>query len=114
MKLTPALHLGRWRWSFLSLAMSVALLACSGPQVRTDVALIYLTSTPADAVVLIDDVAIGRVSDLQEHVTVPAGGHRMEVRAPGYMSYRADLVLVGGESYGLIIELWPLLDELDE
>ena len=88
--------------------------ACGSPQVRTDVAMIYLTSTPPDALVLIDDVPIGRVSDLREHVTVPSGEHRLEIRAEDFLSYYADLDLQGGESYGLIIELWPGRDELDE
>ena len=88
--------------------------SCGGPNIRTDVALIYLTSTPENALVLIDDIPIGHVDNLQEQVTVPAGSHRLEIRAPEYLSYKADLSLEGGEVYGLIIELWPTLDELDD
>lgn len=41
------------------------------------------------------------------------GPHRLEVRAPGYLTKRYDLDVKAKEALVIDVELWPSVDELD-
>jgi hypothetical protein len=64
-----------------------------------------------DAVVLIDDVLVGRASEWAPpgHQIRP-GFHRIEVRHPGYFSHYAEIQLSDGGGALVKADLHPLLD----
>lgn len=45
---------------------------------------------------------------------VPAGDHRLQLRADGCLPYLIDLSVEAGEVYDLHVEFWPVIPELDD
>jgi len=55
--------------------------------------LLRLSVTPSDAQVFIDSYYVGTVADIEPGrvLTLPAGPHRLEIRAPGYQTIAVDI-----------------------
>jgi hypothetical protein len=65
----------------------------------------------ADAAVLLDDVVVGRASDLgKTGKSLLPGFYRVELRHPGYYSYFAEVDVPEGGATAVKAELHPLLD----
>jgi hypothetical protein len=64
-----------------------------------------------DAMVIIDDVLVGRVSEWSAPGRqIRPGFHRIEIRHPSYFSHYAEIELVDGGGQVVKAELHPLLD----
>ena len=64
-----------------------------------------------DAIVLVDDVLVGRVSDwVKKDKSIRPGFSRVEVRHPGYYSFFAEVTVSEGGVAALKAELHPELD----
>ena len=64
-----------------------------------------------DAAVLLDDVLVGRASDLgKAGQSLRPGFYRVELRHPGYYSYFAEIDVPEGGTTDVKAELHPLLD----
>src|SRR5206468_4648755 len=70
-----------------------AAIATPSPPVATPTGLLRLSVTPASAQVFIDSYYVGTVADLeaQRALTLPAGPHRIEIRAPYYQPLIVDV-----------------------
>jgi len=70
-----------------------AAMAAPSPPVATPTGLLRLSVTPASAQVFIDSYYVGTVADLeaQRALTLPAGPHRIEIRAPYYQPLIVDV-----------------------
>jgi hypothetical protein len=65
----------------------------------------------ADAVVLIDDVLVGRADEwAPPGRAIRPGFHRVEIRHPGYFSHYAEIQLVDRGGAVVTASLHPLLD----
>jgi hypothetical protein len=65
----------------------------------------------ADAAVLLDDVVVGRASELGKTAkSLPPGFYRVELRHPGYYSHFAEVDVPEGGATAIKAELHPLLD----
>jgi hypothetical protein len=97
-------------------AVATALLACGSAQ-RADSTRFasLIIECPVDFVARVDD----RPFPVMHHpiagsmLRLPAGEHRLELQAEGFLSYRTDLSLLPGATYDLRLELWPVIPELD-
>jgi hypothetical protein len=64
-----------------------------------------------DAMVIIDDVLVGRVSEWSRPGRqIRPGFHRIEIRHPSYFSHYAEIELSDGGGQVVKAELHPLLD----
>jgi hypothetical protein len=64
-----------------------------------------------DAVVIIDDILVGRVSEwAPPGKQIRSGFHRIEIRHPSYFSHYAEIELSDGGGKLIKAELHPLLD----
>lgn len=64
-----------------------------------------------DAVVIIDDVLVGRVSEwAPPGKQIRPGFHRIEIRHPSYFSHYAEIELSDGGGTVVKADLHPLLD----
>jgi hypothetical protein len=64
-----------------------------------------------DAVLLIDDVLVGRASEwAPPGRAIQPGFHRVEIRHPGYFSHYAEIQLSDGGGAAVKADLHPLLD----
>jgi hypothetical protein len=64
-----------------------------------------------DAMVIIDDVLVGRVSEWSgPGRQIRPGFHRIEIRHPAYFSHYAEIELSDGGGQVVKAELHPLLD----
>ena len=64
-----------------------------------------------DAVLVIDDVLVGRVSEwVAPGRQIRPGFHRIEIRHPSYFSHYAEIELSDGGGTVVKAELHPLLD----
>jgi hypothetical protein len=70
-----------------------AAIAAPSPPVAAPTGLLRLSVTPASAQVFIDSYYVGTVADLeaQRALTLPAGPHRIEIRAPYYQPLIVDV-----------------------
>jgi hypothetical protein len=76
-------------------AVEEAAIATPSPAVAAPTGLLRLSVTPASAQVFIDSYFVGTVADLeaQRALTLRAGPHRMEIRAPQYQTLTVDLLI---------------------
>lgn len=87
--------------------LTVAACATMGRSTST----LQLQCNVPDAVVLIDDLLVGRASEwAPPGRQIRPGFHRVEVRHPGYFSHYAEIDLRDGAATLLKAELRPLLD----
>ena len=64
-----------------------------------------------DAIVLVDDVLVGRVSDwVKKDKSIRPGFSRVEIRHPGYYSFFTEVTVSEGGLAALKAELHPELD----
>jgi len=73
----------------------------AGGGTRGETGSIRLRASPRDAQVYVDGALAGTVDDfdgLGGHLQLAAGHHQLELRAPGYQPYVADLAVVGGRT----------------
>jgi hypothetical protein len=98
--------------SIRQLAAAVALLALSGcATFGRPAATFQLQCNVPEAVLLIDDMLVGRASDwAPPGKQIRPGFHRVEVRHPGYFSYFTEIQLADGGGVLVKAELHPLLD----
>ena len=65
----------------------------SGIAPAADSGLVRLSGTPGEAQVLVDSYFVGTLADIEavRPLTIEAGPHRLEIRAPGYQSTAIDI-----------------------
>jgi hypothetical protein len=106
----------------LVLALALLLMGCPAttpkpvvkpqptPRVDPDASrLVLVGQVPDTARIQIDGKTTGSLTDLQtKGVALPAGVHRLEVRAPGFRPFRLELKLAKGRTERLTITLEPI------
>ena len=96
--------------SLRSLLAAAVLLAACATFARGAGNFQVLCNVP-DALVIIDDVLVGRVSEWSAPGRqIRPGFHRIEIRHPSYFSHYAEIELPDGGAQVLKAELHPLLD----
>lgn len=68
---------------------------------------LIVTTQPTDATVLVDGYPLSRTEANTYEVGLLIGIHRLEVRAPGYATYRQDVDVETGKQHRLNIALQP-------
>lgn len=75
-------------------------------------AVLHVDCNVPDAVVLLDDGMLGRVSELRKtDKVIRAGFYRLEISHPGYYAYFTEVNAPEGGVAAVKAELHPLLDE---
>jgi hypothetical protein len=96
-----------------AVALAVALLACGGAERRAAApprAVLVVRCALADAVLVVDEQAIGELAALRGGVRIAAGRHRVELRHDGYHTRYAEVALAAGETRTLeltLVEAYP-------
>jgi hypothetical protein len=68
------------------------------------------TRTPEDASIYLDGKFIGTLSDLkslQRGLWIQSGGHSLAIVRPGYKTREVTLIVIGGDSTDVEVELQP-------
>lgn len=74
-------------------------------------AMLHVECNVPDAAVLLDDVLIGRASDLKKaDKAISPGFYRVELRHPGYYSYFTEITVAEDGAAAVKADLHPLLD----
>ena len=87
--------------------------ACAGPRVATAPTVsLRMHGTPPDAVVIIDDQALGTLELVMAHgVALPAGVHHVTVKADGYFPWDRQVEATLGQGVvKLEVALTPVPD----
>ena len=97
------------------LALGAALLfACNPPGVpgQQPTVSLRMTGSPADAVVVVDDEAVGTLELVMEHgVALPVGVHHITVKAEGYFPWDKEVeAKLGAGPIRLEAKLMPVPD----
>jgi hypothetical protein len=97
----------------LAFALAGAALACgstSRPATAENAAILQVDCKVPDAMVWIDDHAVGEVSEMPRGVRVRPGEHRVEVRHDRYHTRYFLLTLRRGEAHALHVTMAELLE----
>jgi protein-S-isoprenylcysteine O-methyltransferase Ste14 len=94
----------------ISVVMVVLALGCATMKAEGAATLRIECNVP-DAAVLLDDLLLGRVSDVAKHdKLIRPGFYRVEIRHPGYYSHFTEITLAEGGAAVVKVELHPQLD----
>lgn len=95
--------------SVSGLAAALVATACATARPPA-LATLRLRCNVAEATLWIDDTLVGRASEWAKGRAMPAGFRRVEVRAPGYFTFYAEVSPKTGEAVALDAELQAELD----
>ena len=104
-------HTRSWRLGGLAALLLLSCAPAESPGQQPTVSL-RMTGAPADAVVVIDDEAVGTLELVQAHgVALPVGVHHITVKAEGYFPWDKEVeAKLGSEPIRLDAKLTPVPD----
>lgn len=109
----------RYRGALLHLLLCLSLVGCATQSrnetrsKQTTGLLVLQTDVDVDAIV--DGGAPKRVTANQEHTFVLSPGeHRLEVVRPEFTTRRFDLNIKANEATVIQVQMWPIVEELDD
>lgn len=90
----------------------IAAAACGGARpgaVRSDEAIVYVTSNVSDAQVYVDGRFIGSLGMVRGGLAMDPGSHRLELRRDDYFSRYAEVAVTRAQHTKLDLEMRPIL-----
>jgi hypothetical protein len=97
--------------AFFVFVVAVGLILGCATMKPEGTAILRVECNVPDAIVLLDDVLLGRASELaKKDKSIRPGFSRVEVRSPGHYSYFTEITVPEGGVAAIKAELHPLLD----